>query len=95
MTWFWNLLSRLNRRIEPEPHREPWGDVKIGLTRQRLTDHVSTHWATGRVFNCPQYRYYCPCGASLQAGPCGGESVNAVCKPCKINYGCLPDWEHS
>lgn len=40
--------------------------------------------------NCPEYHYFCKCGAQLTEGPCGGAAINAVCKPCKINYGNLP-----
>jgi len=39
------------------------------------------------------YDYWCPtCDAKLCAGPEGGLSVNAVCRVCNVNWGCLPDY---
>jgi hypothetical protein len=37
----------------------------------------------------PQRNYWCSCGTKLTDGPCGGSAINAVCKNCRINYGCL------
>lgn len=38
------------------------------------------------------YDYWCSCGTQLTDGPRGGDSVNAVCETCKLNYGCLPGY---
>lgn len=36
--------------------------------------------------------YWCPeCSTLLSEGPSGG-GTNAVCRKCRINYGCLPDF---
>lgn len=37
--------------------------------------------------------YWCPCcGNPLCDGPEGGGSINAVCRHCNVNYGCLPHY---
>lgn len=59
---------------------------KLGLKRERNLNcqelnPLSSPWI-----------YYCTCGGKLTEGPEGGASVNAVCKPCRINYGCLPGY---
>lgn len=39
----------------------------------------------------PNFKYWCPhCDSELSEGPRGGLSMNAVCKKCRINFGCLP-----
>jgi hypothetical protein len=57
-----------------------------GLTRIKIKDKHSanpSHYC---------WEYTCKCGTVLTEGPEGGCDVNAVCKPCKINYGCLPGY---
>jgi len=83
-----------------KPKVEPWqpeGGVPRGLKRLRLPDIKIPvgDWRWGSASRpYPQYRYFCPCGETLTAGPCGGAAVNAVCEKCRINYGCLPYFEH-
>jgi hypothetical protein len=43
---------------------------------------------------CYYIDYQCPtCHTTLSDGPCGGAAVNAVCKTCRINYGCLDGFD--
>jgi hypothetical protein len=55
-----------------------------GLFRRKVADKITP----GNT----AYIYTCKCGTDLTEGPCGAGSINAVCKTCKINYGCLPGY---
>jgi hypothetical protein len=51
------------------------------------------HRSKQTTHNVEEWIYFCPaCGHALVAGPEGAAAVNAVCKTCHVNYGCLPGY---
>jgi hypothetical protein len=79
--WWWNLF-----------HGKHWHDDLI--QRRRLPNILYGGSGFGghrsNPIVLPNYEYWCPkCDSLLEDGPRGGMSVNAVCKKCDINYGCL------
>lgn len=77
--WWWNLVHRVHSAA--------------GITRRKLPviEYGSSFFGreTAGTIKLPNYEYWCKCGQQLEDGPSGGLSVNAVCKKCMINYGCM------
>lgn len=78
------------KKIAVNIHREtdedwPQNPDERGVFRKVNPDHNG-------MWNSSPYHYFCKCGTKLTEGPEGAASINAVCKACRINYGCLPGY---
>lgn len=71
----------------------PWGSYGMTRRRKKSARLPMGDWRWGGTYVLFQYDYRCRCGLPLEYGPRGGGSANAVCKPCGINYGCLPGFD--
>lgn len=64
-----------------------------GQTKKTLTFGKEVKFARKRADDGVGYRYWCPdCGQELVGGPRAPNSVNVVCRSCRVNWGCLPDF---
>lgn len=105
LTWLTKWFKTEEKTKTDEVNREEPGNfpntpkIKVGeQERVQIQDmiflrvRVQDQSLFGRG-TLPTYRYYCPdCGSELSHGPEGGMAVNAVCRKCRINYGCLPGY---
>lgn len=91
-----SLFERIARWLDgtpqpSEPYWQSFGDT--GLQVHTVTKAEQTRDAYGRRNPRMTYAVYkCNCGTVLTEGPWGGCAVNAVCRTCDINYGCLPGY---
>ncbi len=91
MSW----IQRIKNLFKPQIEFYEAGEFT--LTRKRIEDIEiplgDWHWPVER--SIIRYKYWCSCGTELTDGLSGGWAINAVCKKCNRNYGCLPGfWGH-
>ena len=89
MAYFTSNHRRLEKSREKQREDEFEESLReAGLRREPISKNIHFHNVS---FNRTTHLYWCvKCSELLSKGPEGGCAVNAVCRKCNTNFGCLP-----